>query len=141
MPVETAADKVSALGWRIIARNDGFDPEQPEANDPNLVRHLHDLAALKPVICENEEDFIRAARAALGQDLDENRGGTGEAESSTADRLDRMVSLLESKKEYRDEYREFVGGMSYAKEKEQVDYDGALDALRALVPKIVKGSG
>lgn len=138
-PVETAADKISALTWRAIARDEGVGPQQQEENDPNLVRHLHDLAALKSVISDNEGDFVRTACAALKQDQLENRGGVGADEPSMADRLGRMVSLLENKNEYREEYRKFVGEMSYAKVAEQVDYEGALDALSALVPKIVEG--
>jgi hypothetical protein len=40
-PVETAADKLSALAWRVHAR----DRASPE-DDPTIIRHLHDLAAL-----------------------------------------------------------------------------------------------
>ena len=41
-PVETAADKLSALAWRVRAR----DRSRPD-DDPTIVRHLHDLAALE----------------------------------------------------------------------------------------------
>lgn len=41
-PVETAADKLSALAWRVHARRRGA----PDDN-PTIIRHLHDLAVLK----------------------------------------------------------------------------------------------
>ena len=40
--VETAADKLSALAWRVCARQHG-----EENDDPTIIRHLHDLAALE----------------------------------------------------------------------------------------------
>jgi EcoEI R protein C-terminal/Nucleotidyl transferase AbiEii toxin, Type IV TA system len=47
-PVETAADKLSALAWRVRAR----DRTKPD-DDPTIIRHLHDLAAL-------ERQFVRS---------------------------------------------------------------------------------
>jgi predicted nucleotidyltransferase component of viral defense system len=45
--VETAADKLSALAWRVRVRRRG------SANDdPTIIRHLHDLAALEPAIAD-----------------------------------------------------------------------------------------
>jgi Nucleotidyl transferase AbiEii toxin, Type IV TA system len=41
-PVETAADKLSALAWRVCVRERGS-----EGDDPTIIRHLHDLAALE----------------------------------------------------------------------------------------------
>ena len=44
-PVETAADKLSALSWRARSR------DRSRANDdPTIIRHLHDLAADPPSI-------------------------------------------------------------------------------------------
>ena len=41
-PVETAADKLSALAWRVLARD-----RTRAGDDPTIIRHLHDLAALE----------------------------------------------------------------------------------------------
>jgi hypothetical protein len=41
-PVEPAADKLSALAWRVHARQRGS-----EGDDPAIIRHVHDLAALR----------------------------------------------------------------------------------------------
>lgn len=47
-PVETAADKISALAWRAAARD-----RKAAADDPSIIRHLHDLAALAPAAGSN----------------------------------------------------------------------------------------
>ena len=44
-PIETAADKVSALTWRVVKRNRD-DPN----DDPTIIRHLHDLAVMNDII-------------------------------------------------------------------------------------------
>jgi hypothetical protein len=41
-PIETAADKLSALAWRVCVRQRGG-----EYDEPTMIRHLHDLAALE----------------------------------------------------------------------------------------------
>src|SRR5215475_4969007 len=41
-PVESAADKLSAIAWRVLDRVRGGQDD-----DPFLVRHIHDLAILK----------------------------------------------------------------------------------------------
>lgn len=41
-PVETAADKLSALSWRVLARD-----RTRASDDPTIIRYLHDLAALE----------------------------------------------------------------------------------------------
>ena len=43
-PVETAADKLSALAWRDLVRD-----RSSAKDDPTIIRHLHDLAADPPV--------------------------------------------------------------------------------------------
>lgn len=66
-PVETAADKMSALAWRVHARRRG----EPN-DDPTIIRHLQDLAALRHSV-EATPEFVRLVRAALA--ADEGRGG------------------------------------------------------------------
>lgn len=51
-PVETAADKLSALIWRVKDRKRGGDKD-----DPTLIRHLHDLAKLEKVIVDHKGQF------------------------------------------------------------------------------------
>ena len=58
-PAETAADKLSALAWRALTRKRTDDDD-----DPTVVRHIHDLAALLPIV-RDDPDFARIARVAL----------------------------------------------------------------------------
>jgi hypothetical protein len=57
-PVETAADKLSALAWRLHARRRGNDED-----DPTIIRHLHDLAALKDSVATITAGPVRLSPA------------------------------------------------------------------------------
>jgi len=65
-PVETAADKLSALTWRVLVR----DRTRPN-DDRTKIRHLHDLAALEQRVAAAPRfaELVLAATAA-----DEGRG-------------------------------------------------------------------
>jgi len=45
-PIETAADKLSALTWRVRTRRRG-----DARDDPTIIRHLHDLRTLTVFPC------------------------------------------------------------------------------------------
>ena len=62
-PTETAANKFSALMWRVDIK-DRSQPNNHMTNDPSLMRHLHDLAALYPIISENKE-FINLTKTIM----------------------------------------------------------------------------
>jgi hypothetical protein len=67
-PVETAADKLSALAWRVCTRMRG------NANDdPTIIRHLHDLAALEQHI-KAAPIFIELVQAAAKADAGRGDG-------------------------------------------------------------------
>lgn len=123
-PVETGADKLSAFAWRVIARERGG-----ERDDPTIIRHVHDLAALEPMI---------AARADFGPLLaatmiaDSGRGNGAVAELAPRDRLAAMLARLEADTAYADDYRRFVEGMAFAARGEVPDYVAATKALRRL---------
>ena len=61
-PVETAADKLSALAWRVHARR-----RNSPNDDPTIIRHLHDLAALAATVGTSRE-FPRLVQGALAAD-------------------------------------------------------------------------
>jgi hypothetical protein len=67
-PVETAAEKLSALAWRVSAR----DRSRPK-DDPTIIRHLHDLAALERRV-GSASRFAELVLAAAADDV--GRGGT-----------------------------------------------------------------
>lgn len=127
-PVETAADKLSAFTWRMIVR----DRASPK-DDPTIVRHLHDLAALEPVISESD-----AFPALLAETMvaDTHRGGVVTLQLTPAERLAAMLEKLQSDPLYADDYARFVGGMAFAGEGEIPSFDAAVQAVTRLCAKL-----
>lgn len=125
--IETAGDKLSALTWRILVRD-----RADENDDPTLIRHLHDLAALENMIVGSEEDFISSARASLEQDQS-RRGGNTVADMPIAERLTNALTILKEDRLYQKEYVYFVDNMSYADEHERIDFDQAVLSLEKIV--------
>ncbi len=77
-PIETAADKLGALAWRFCVRQRGG-----KRDDPTIIRHLHDLAALEhPVIAAPAFKTLLAAAMIA----DTGRCG-GQAPANPADRF------------------------------------------------------
>lgn len=62
-PIETGADKLSALIWRVLKRD-----RNNYADDATLIRHLHDLCALKTVVDKNKEVFARTTQFSFEED-------------------------------------------------------------------------
>ncbi len=123
-PVETAADKLSAFCWRMLTRDrDGIK------DDPTIVRHLHDLAAL---------EAAATANAAFGGLLmetlvaDGGRRGGALAEMSPGERLAAMQDRLAGDELYSVEYERFVGGMAFAGEPEIPGFGQATEAVARL---------
>lgn len=90
-PVENAVDKISALIWRVPDR-----VRDPEDNDPDLVRHIHDLAILQSMAIAHPEFKALAIEAIL---LDEYRC-EGIIGLPLEKKLDKMFGILERDKEY-----------------------------------------
>jgi len=125
-PIETAADKLSALTWRVLIRD-----RKDSNDDPTIIRHLHDLCALKDLIDENQQSFLEAALKSLKVDAIER--GRGQIKTiSISDRLDSAYSLLKDPL-YRKEYQDFALGMSYAKDSEKLVFDKALKVLKDMI--------
>lgn len=122
-PVENAADKLSALMWRVPDRN-----RTPEDDDPDLVRHIHDLAALQPQ-ATSAAAFRELALVTIQQDDDR-------CEKTKGMPLDKksqiLLEILMMDTDYRAEYTRFVQGMSYASGGGPT-YDEALAKLKTLI--------
>jgi hypothetical protein len=129
-PVETASDKLSALAWRTHAR----DRASPK-DDPTIVRHLHDLAALAAQIA-NSSDFVAAARTVLEDDAKRAKDTTMTGESL----LRAMLPTISGDPLWRDEYERFVGRFSYAVDDELITFDRAVEACEILVARVL-GAG
>ena len=123
-PIETAADKLSALAWRVCARQRGTPDD-----DPTAIRHLHDLAALEQHVAAAPgfRTVLRDAAAA-----DTGRGG-GQAPADPRERFAAMLELLRTDKLWANEYEEFVRNVSFARADEVITFDVALAAAHRLV--------
>jgi len=125
--IETAGDKLSALTWRILVRD-----RADEKDDPTLIRHLHDLAALENMITDAWNDFMSSAQESLQQDQ-ARRGGSVIADMAISDRLTNALQILETDALYPKEYMQFVESMSYAAENEWITFEEAVQALGRII--------
>jgi hypothetical protein len=123
-PIETAADKLSALAWRVCVRQRGG-----QRDDPTVIRHLHDLAALEGRVITAPVFKTLLAAAMIA---DTGRGG-GQAPADPAERFATMLDRLSNDALWADEYAEFVRNVSFAGKDETIAFAAALEALRRLV--------
>jgi predicted nucleotidyltransferase component of viral defense system len=130
-PVETAADKLSALAWRVRARRRGAPQD-----DPTLIRHLHDLAALESQV-RDAPAFHELARAAAQADA--GRGGGSPAENP-AELFSAMLDRLTSDPLWAREYEDFVRQVSFAGPAETIDFKAALAACARLIEAVLRPS-
>lgn len=122
-PLETAADKLSALAWRTHAR-DRSDPK----DDPTIVRHLHDLALLK---AQADGNPAFADLAILNLEADASRAKTPGMTGMVLVRA--MLPRIGPDKLWREEYERFVAQVSYAPAGEEMTFDGAVEVCQRLV--------
>jgi len=122
-PTETAADKLSALAWRVCVRKRGAPND-----DPTIIRHLHDLAALESRVATADPFPKLLAQAAAA---DTHRGG-GEAPADPKERFAVMLKLLGTDPLWSNEYDEFVHNVSFARPDETITFSAALDSLKRL---------
>jgi len=87
-PVETAADKLSALTWRVLTRQRGGARDEPA-----LIRHLHDLAALETLASEHPE-FPELLLRLLVQDAARGRAVPEIAAMTPGHRLAAALNML-----------------------------------------------
>lgn len=123
-PIETAADKLSALAWRVCTRARGT-----ERDDPTIIRHLHDLAALHENIRGSQtfHDLVQKAVQA-----DTGRGGS-EVPANPDERIAIMLNRLQRESFWAEDYDAYVRQVSYAKLGEKISFPTALDMLRVLI--------
>ena len=126
-PVENAADKMSAIAWRIPDRVRG-DPY----DDPSIVRHLHDLAMLKDIALRSP-DFVRLVTAAMQQDDDRAKNDPSFEGLPMRDKFARVLSILASDALYPKEYDLFVRGTSYSQDGATPTFEAAVKAVKGLI--------
>lgn len=123
-PVETAADKLSALTWRVCTRKRGTDDD-----DPTVVRHLHDLAALEKHIREIPM-FVDLVKKTMTADT--GRGGLA-VPINLSERFAMMLDHLQNDDLWRTEYDDFVRYVSFAKPAGQITFTEAISTIARLV--------
>jgi hypothetical protein len=125
-PVETAADKLSALAWRTCAR----DRSSPK-DDPTIVRHLHDLAALEAHVTTAPAFASLVMKSAVA---DTDRG-YGRASRDPVERFVLMLERLTTDSLWADEYEKFVHNVSFAAPGESIPFSAACDAVKRLLER------
>ncbi len=130
-PVESAADKLSALAWRIPDRVRGN-----QNDDPSLVRHIHDLAALENIAIK-DPNFIELVLAALNRDNSRPRNVSTFNTLSKHEKFALMLDILVRDSEYIEEYRRFVFDVSYAPEGAAPDFETAIKAVKRLADHVL----
>lgn len=124
-PVEIAADKLSALVWRIPMQAPEDKPE-----DRSLVRHMHDLAMLE-TRARASTQFPALVQAALQQDNERNKEIS---ELTPNEKFGLLIGTLTNEaEEYRAEYDTFVNSVSYAMQGDVPTYDTAVNAVKRLI--------
>lgn len=130
-PVETAADKLSALSWRVLTRE-----RDSEKDDPTLVRHLYDLAALEGCAGESP-DFPGLLSELLGRETSNRLKRFPKlAAMVPSDRLASALNTLAEDPGYASEYEHFALNMSYATETERPTFEQGLEAARRLAERV-----
>ena len=125
-PIEIAADKLSAIIWRIPDRVRGelYD-------DPAIVRHLHDLAILEPIISA-EYIFITLAKKAMQKDNYRSKKNKNFSEMALEEKFYQLFKVIDNDIESAKEYNRFVKNVSYAPQELAPDFLTALMAVRRL---------
>lgn len=107
-PVETAADKMSALIWRVLSK-DRSQPIGNINNEPAMIRHLHDLCALSGYTLGNS-NFITLVK--VNYEADKIRGGLP-VQYTLKEAAKNAYRSLQDDKQYEFEYDQFVNRVSY----------------------------
>ncbi len=124
-PAETAADKLSALTWRILSHHHGAD------DDPNVVRHLHDLAALENHALEHP-DFPALLKERIIEDASRGRGAPGVAALRPAERVFAALDILKAEHKHSTRYSQFVAAMCYGRDDQVPAFTTTLTAVQRL---------
>lgn len=129
-PVESAADKLSALAWRVLDRVRGG-----AYDDPSIVRHIHDLAILKDRAFANPQ-FFALVMEAMSADSTRPKNKPELIDLPPHEKLNRMLAVLTEDKAYDAEYTRFVGGVSYADIANVPRYKNAVVSVETLIKSI-----
>ncbi|MBK9337077.1 MAG: nucleotidyl transferase AbiEii/AbiGii toxin family protein [Lewinellaceae bacterium] len=133
-PTESAADKLSALAWRVPNRQHRNEP-----NDRALVRHIHDLAAMESIL-ETDIRFSELVIAVMHQDMNRAKNVPAFSALSNAEKFQMMLDILEQDEGYPQEYDKFVKSVSYAPAGTELAFAEAMYAVKRLVRIVLANS-
>ena len=126
--IETGANKLSALMWRVYVK-DRTKELYSIKNDPTIIRHLYDLSSIKDEINSNK-DFIKLLSQAY--EKDKSRGKTS-SDLSLNKFLLQTISKLKKDKEYKKEYTTFVKNMCYSDADKITSFETAIENLIKII--------
>lgn len=129
-PVETAADKLSALTWRILSRKRGG-----EEDDPTVIRHLHDLVALETFLSDSDK-FVPLLLTLLKKDISRWKPDERILKMKPVEQIQEALAILNKDKEYASEYERFVTNMSFARNDEIPTFRDALTVAVRIMKQI-----
>jgi hypothetical protein len=117
---ETAGNKLSALMWRVQIK----DRTKPGGirNDPTIIRHLHDLSAMKDKVLNDK--FILVLEKSFNCDL--GRGGSSKT-IKLKDSIKNTLNSLKTDRIYNEEYENFVRNMCYGMTKDFISFNKAIE--------------
>lgn len=130
-PVETGADKLAALVWRLTAAHLGT---RADTYEPALMRHVHDLAALENQLMEREAEFLRLAAQTIESDMQRGHladlGGVAQVVTS-------FLRAIEARESLPADYKAFVDNYVFAPEGERIAFPEARAAVVRLSERVI----
>ncbi len=124
-PIVIAANKLVGLAWRVVRREKGDLKEE----DRNLVRHVHDLAALEPLILASPDEFKDLVKEVMEKD----RPRYSDLSVEPDNLLRHAIRLFTEDGRYEEEYNRFVSRMSFAPIPQRIAFARAFDAYLRIV--------
>ena len=95
-----------------------------------MIRHLHDLCALKTTVDKNKDLFLETASSSFEED---QLTGKRETEEGFIESMKSAITSLGKDDEYQREYAHFVEAMSYADDEDNIGFDEAKANFEELV--------
>lgn len=110
---------LALLTWRVIKRD-----RNAINDDPAMIRHLHDLYALREIIKSDIEGFQELFTSTFDEDM---KYRSRILDKSLAESVTETARTIKAENLYRQEYEQFVAKVSYAEEQETIQFDTAVE--------------
>lgn len=123
-PIETAAEKCSALLWRTVYTD-------TKDFDPTLMRHLYDLASLKNMLVKDNTVFKTLLAKIYVEDGEKWKGKY--TFTPLPEVIENFEKLVTTHTQFKKAYEQFVQNMCYEFLPEESSFDCALKDLKRLL--------